>query len=249
MASSKIFSKTVDIIKKNDKLNQNQIIRQCAKFYYKLHNLNAKLLHNPNHLPKTVIGAGCEIHKGAYISERGVIIGNNCKIGNSTVILGNSTIGDNVTIGAGSVIGSEGFQYRRFHNEIIPIIHTGGVLIRNDVYIGPQCCIDKSTFGELTKVESECFIGAQVHIAHDVCIKKKALVMPCSMIAGFTIIGSSTYIGSNSSISDGIKIGDNVIISRGSVETKDVSSNMKTSGNFAIDNSKFKSFHNKIINF
>ncbi|QYZ79894.1 hypothetical protein E2N92_10895 [Methanofollis formosanus] len=219
MKSSGIFPSIVKTIKKNDRLNQNPLIRTLARNYYRLHNIAA--IFSYKRLPASVTGTDCVIDPGAYIAERGVIIGNNCRIEDATVILENSVIGDNVTIEAGSVIGSEGFQFRRFHDEITPIVHAGGVRILNGVHIGPRSCIDKATFGGFTEIGDYSSVGAETHVAHDVVIGENCQINP-SLISGHTHVGDGVFVGSGAAISNALTIGSHAWIAPGAVVTKDV---------------------------
>ena len=68
---------------------------------------------------ETEIGENCSIALSSIISNKNVKIGNNVVIGDNVVICENTTIKDNVIIRANSVIGGEGFEFKRFLRDSI----------------------------------------------------------------------------------------------------------------------------------
>ncbi|MEA2034491.1 MAG: DapH/DapD/GlmU-related protein, partial [Euryarchaeota archaeon] len=221
MKPSGIFPSIVKTVKKNERLNQNLLVRTLAKYYYKSHNAAVRFSRAYKRPLMSVIGPGCTIHPRAYIADRGVKIGNNCRIEESAVIMGDSVVEDNVTIGSGSVIGSEGFQFRRFHDELIPVVHVGGVRILSGVHIGPRSCVDKATFGGFTEIGDHSSLGVNTHVAHDVVIGKNCHIHS-SMISGHTHLGDVVTVGYGAAISNALSIGDHVWIAPRVVVTKNV---------------------------
>ena len=61
----------------------------------------------------TSIGKDNFISEKAHLSDKNVIIGDNCKIYENVVIKEGVEIGDNTTIEANSVIGADGFQVKK----------------------------------------------------------------------------------------------------------------------------------------
>lgn len=222
MKQSGIFPSIVTAIKKNDRFNQNPLIITLAIYCYRMRNTAIKLSRAYNPPPISVIGTDSFIHPGAYIADRGVIIGNRCIIEDFAIILEDSVIEDNVIIEGGSVIGSDGFQFPRLNNELISVTHSGGVHIHNGVHIGPQCCIDKATFKGCTEIGDHSSLGGNTHIAHDVLIGKDSHIHS-AMISGRTVIGDNVIIGNRASISNGLTIGNHAWIAPEAIITKNVS--------------------------
>lgn len=208
--------------------------------YFRLHNYlctmeNYRLPDRP-----TEIGRNCQISNLAWIDKLNVIIGNNVVIEPFVSIYGHVEIGDNVIIGAGSVIGSQGFEYKREQNEVFRVTHVGRVVIENDVEILSGCTIhkavypwDKTFLGRYTKINS------QVHIDHGVKIGQSALIGAGVRISGRVHVGNYVWIGPNAVLANRINIGDKAIISLGSVVTQDVAPNTRVTGTFAIDHVKW----------
>jgi len=191
-------------------------------------------------------GSKNTISPSADINFRHVIIGNSCLIGDQAVVEKNTIIGNNVIIGSGTIVGSEGFEIRRIHNELIPVAHTGGVIIRDNAVIGSHVCIDKSLLGEFTEISEGSGIGNFTHVAHGVKIGKRCSIGVSVMIGGKVTMGDDVQIGPGAKISDQITIGDGAMISMGSVVTKDVLPGQWVTGNFAISHEKFLKHHQEI---
>jgi UDP-3-O-[3-hydroxymyristoyl] glucosamine N-acyltransferase len=165
--------------------------------------------------------------KRSYISKKAyfgtnVQIGKECIIHGGVYIFGNTQIGDRVTIKPNAVIGGEGFGYAlRNANPPIKMPHLGGVLIGNDVEIGSSSSIDRGTFGN-TVISNSVKIDNGVHIAHNVLIGARSLIIANSEISGSVVIGEDVWVAPMVSIREKIKVGDRSVIGLGSVVTKNV---------------------------
>lgn len=200
-------------------------------------------------LDKKIVGSrGSKntISSSADIDFNHAVIGNSCHIGNQVVVGKNTIIGNNVIIGSGTIVGSEGFEIRRIRDELIPVVHVGGVTIHDNTVIGSHVCIDKSLFGEFTEIMENSRIDDSVHVAHGVIIGKRCSIAASVMIGGKVTIGDNVRIGPGAKISDQIIIADGAIISMGSVVTKDVLPGQRVTGNFAISHEKFLKHYHEI---
>lgn len=156
------------------------------------------------------------------VVEKNCVIGDNTYIYSNSVIYPNTVIGSNVTINAGAKIGQEGFGYiKDLDGKYIQFPHIGKVIIKDNVEIGSNTCIDRGALsdtiiGENTKIDNLC------HISHNVKIGKNCLIVASVEISGSTSIGNDVYIGPNAAIIDGISIGDNAVIGMGAIVRKDV---------------------------
>ena len=140
------------------------------------------------------------------------------------VIEKNTIIGNHVTIGEGVVIGSEGFELGRLAGEIIPVVHLGGVIIHDNVRIGPRACIDKSSFSEYTEIGASSIILADVEIGHNVKIGQHVTIAESTMIGGYARIGNRVNIGRRCLLSDGLSLGEGMVIPDGVVLTREIKS-------------------------
>ena len=174
---------------------------------------------------RNLISRSSKIHKSCWIENNNVRIGKNTIIGPNVCVFANTNIGNDVEIKPNSVIGGKGFQNYLINNKLISISHAGGVLIKNDVEIGSNSCIDKGLFRENTMIDSGTKIDNLVHIAHNVKIGKNCNIVANSLLGGSSIIKDNSYIAMSATIRDRIIIGKNAFVGMGSVVTKSVVNN------------------------
>ncbi|MDR1581581.1 MAG: UDP-3-O-(3-hydroxymyristoyl)glucosamine N-acyltransferase [Synergistaceae bacterium] len=199
------------------------------------------------------IGPNCVVSAGAVLGDRvvlqaNVFIGEHVLVGNDTVIEAATAIQDfaeigaEVTIHSGTSIGCDGFGFVPTPGggwEKIPQI--GKVVIEDDVEIGPNCTVDRATFGA-TRIGRGTKIGACVHIAHNCDIG------PDSMMVGFVAVGGSVKIGRGflaggmSGIADHVQVGDNVTVAGRAGVSKNIGDGLTVSGFPAREHSEEKRF-------
>jgi len=179
------------------------------------------------------------IDSSAYVAPRNVIIGKNSIIEPNVSILERTIVGENVIIRAGSVIGSQGFEFKRVDNSILSVSHAGSVKIADHVEIQANCAISRGVFDDATEIDEYSKLDNLVHIAHGTKIGKRCLIAASAMIAGSTTIGNDVWIGPSACISNHISIGDRASISLGSVVVQNVENDQRVTGNFAINHRKF----------
>ncbi|SCJ41953.1 UDP-3-O-acylglucosamine N-acyltransferase [uncultured Clostridium sp.] len=211
--------------------------------YFNLHNELSKFDKYTREKFKTKIGEETKINNLSSISENNVIIGNNVIIEEFVVVRENTIIGDNTIIRAGSIIGGEGYEYKRVDGTIMNVTHCGGVIIGNNVEVQYNSCIDKALYtwdntiiGDYSKLDN------MVHLEHGVKVGQRNLIASRVTVGGRTEIGNDSWIGLGAIISNGLILGSEVSISLGAVVTKGVSYKKKVSGNFAIDHEKYIEF-------
>lgn len=156
----------------------------------------AKIGDNSCIYPQAYIGDGVSIGKGSVIRP-GVKIYEGCRIG------------DGCIIHSGVVIGADGFGFAPLPDgsyEKIPQI--GIVEIADNVEIGANSCIDRSTFGS-TKIGKGTKLDNLMQIAHNVEIGCNNVFASQTGIAGSTKIGDSNRVGGQCGFAGHIKVGDN----------------------------------------
>ena len=159
-----------------------------------------------------VVGDGTEIYPHSYIGDN-VTLGKDCKIYPNVTIYHGCKLGNNVTIHAGSVIGADGFGFAPNAEgtgyDKIPQI--GIVTIEDDVEIGANTCIDRSTMGS-TYIRKGVKLDNLVQIAHNDEIGENTVMSAQVGIAGSTKVGQWCMFGGQVGIAGHIEIGDRVFL-------------------------------------
>ena len=132
-------------------------------------------------------------------------------------------------IQSGAVLGEDGFAFIKEDNAQKFVKHYGGVTLENHVSIGSQTCvcrgaIDDTYIGEYSKIDNLC------HIAHNVIIGKRTIVVCLSAVMGSVHIGDDCWVAT-SMIRDQRHVGDNCVIGMGSVVVKDIPNGTTVAGN------------------
>ena len=148
--------------------------------------------------PNTVIGDGVKIGKGCIFYPN-VTIYQGCKLGN------------NITIHAGSVIGADGFGFAPSTEGYDKIPQIGIVTIEDNVEIGANTCVDRSTMGS-TYIRKGVKLDNLVQVAHNVEIGENTVMSAQVGIAGSTKIGSWCMFGGQVGLAGHIQIGDKVFL-------------------------------------
>lgn len=160
----------------------------------------------------------------------------NCTIGNNVTIYPNCTIhntiiGSNVNIYSGAQVGTDGFGYEiEKDGTLIKFSHFGRVIIKDNVDIGSNTCIDRGSIND-TVIGEGSKIDNLVHIAHNVEIGKNCVIIAQSMIGGSVIIKDNVWVSPASVIRDGLTIGCNSLVGMGAVVLKNIPENEIWIGN------------------
>lgn len=156
------------------------------------------------------IGDNCQIYPNAVVCD-GVKTGNNCTLYPNTTIYQGCVIGNNVTIHAGSVIGADGFGFAPNADGYDKIPQIGIVTIEDDVEIGANTCIDRSTMGS-TIIHKGVKLDNLVQVAHNVEIGENTVMSAQVGIAGSTKVGSWCMFGGQVGLAGHITIGDKTFL-------------------------------------
>jgi UDP-3-O-[3-hydroxymyristoyl] glucosamine N-acyltransferase len=87
-----------------------------------------------------------------------------------------------------------------------PVPQLGGVVIEDDVSIGPLCTVDAGTLGP-TRVGRAAKLDAHVHVAHNVDVGEGCIVAAQSGFAGSVVLGKGTLVGGQVGIADHVVVG------------------------------------------
>ncbi|HEV8305218.1 MAG TPA: UDP-3-O-(3-hydroxymyristoyl)glucosamine N-acyltransferase [Gemmatimonadales bacterium] len=163
--------------------------------------------------PHAVLGAGVRLGRNVRIGA-GCVLGDGVAVGDDTQLLPGVTcyagtaLGKRVIVHAGAVLGSDGFGYvpgegSEAHRKIP---HVGRCLIGDDVEVGANTCIDRGSVDD-TVIGPGTKIDNLVHIAHNVRVGARCLIMAEAGIAGSVQVEDEVIIAGQAGIRDHVTIG------------------------------------------
>lgn len=205
--------------------------------------------------PSAKIGENCYIAPFAFIGDNvtigndtciypnavicdGASVGSNCTIYPNVTIYHDCQIGNRVVLHAGSVIGADGFGFAPTPDGYEKIPQIGIVVIEDDVEIGANTCVDRSTMGA-TRVRKGVKLDNLVQIAHNVEVGKNTVMSAQVGVAGSSHIGEWCMFGGQVGIAGHIKIGDHTNCGAQSGVPGNVAGNCTLMGYPAIDHKNF----------
>lgn len=158
------------------------------------------------------IGDGSQIYPGVTIMEN-VKIGNNALIYPHVSIYHDCRIGNNVVLHSGAVIGADGFGFapNQDTNQYDKIPQIGIATIEDNVEIGANTCVDRSTMGS-TYVRKGVKLDNLVQIAHNTDIGENTVMSAQVGVAGSTKVGQWCMFGGQVGVSGHITVGDRVLL-------------------------------------
>jgi UDP-3-O-[3-hydroxymyristoyl] glucosamine N-acyltransferase len=156
------------------------------------------------------IGENVYIAPFAYIGDN-VTIGDGSRIFPHVTIYEGCKIGKNVTIHAGCVIGADGFGFAPNQEGYDKIPQIGIVVIEDDVEIGANTCVDRSTMGQ-TIIHKGVKLDNLIQVAHNCEIGENTVMSAQVGMAGSTKIGAWCMVGGQAGFSGHIKIADKTFV-------------------------------------
>lgn len=166
--------------------------------------------------PLAFISKTAEIGKDVYIGPF-TYVGDGVKIGDGSMIYPHVTIydgcqiGKNVTIHAGAVIGADGFGFAPNQEGYDKIPQVGIVVIEDNVEIGANTCIDRSTMDQ-TIIRKGVKLDNLIQVAHNCEIGENTVMSAQVGMAGSTKIGAWCMVGGQAGFAGHITIADKTFI-------------------------------------
>ncbi len=178
----------------------------------------AAAVHDSASVPESAaIGPHAVIAARVVLGEN-VSIGGNCvierdtSIGSDTVLFPNvtvyadSVVGERVVVHAGTRIGVDGFGYVTEAGRHRKLPQVGGCVIEDDVEIGANCTIDRGSIGR-TVIGAGSKLDNLVHIAHNVQIGPRSILVAQVGVAGSTRTGEGVAMGGQAGVVGHLRIG------------------------------------------
>lgn len=160
--------------------------------------------------PSAEIGKDVYIAPFTYVGE-GVKIGDGTRIFPNVTIYDGCQIGKNVTIHAGAVIGADGFGFAPNTEGYEKIPQLGIVIIEDNVEIGANTCVDRSTMGQ-TVIHQGVKLDNLIQVAHNCEIGENTVMSAQVGMAGSTKIGSWCMVGGQAGFSGHIHVADKTMV-------------------------------------
>ena len=160
--------------------------------------------------PTAQIGNDVYIGPFTYIGE-GVTIGDGSRIYPNVTVYDGCRIGKNVTIHAGAVIGADGFGFAPNSEGYEKIPQLGIVIIEDNVEIGANTCVDRSTMGQ-TIIHQGVKLDNLIQVAHNCEIGANTVMSAQVGMAGSTKIGSWCMVGGQAGFSGHIHVADKTFV-------------------------------------
>ena len=166
--------------------------------------------------PLAFVAKTAEIGNDVYIGPfacigEGVVIGSGSKIFPHVTIYDGCRIGKNVTIHAGAVIGADGFGFAPNQEGYDKIPQMGIVVIEDNVEIGANTCVDRSTMGQ-TVIHKGVKLDNLIQVAHNCEIGENTVISAQTGMAGSTKIGSWCMVGGQAGFSGHIRVADKTMV-------------------------------------
>lgn len=143
------------------------------------------------------IGNNVKVYPQVYVGD-GCVIGDNTILYPGVRLYRNTVVGRRCIIHAGAVIGADGFGFapqEDGHYEKIPQV--GNVMIDDDVEIGANTTIDRSTMGS-THIHKGVKLDNLIHLAHNVEIGENSALAAQVGVSGSTHLGKNCVVGGQS---------------------------------------------------
>lgn len=164
------------------------------------------------------IGAYAVVGSGARIGDRSrigahCVIGDRCELAEDVVLHPHVTLYPGVRIGARSIvhsgtrIGVDGFGYVFIDGAHRKVPQVGACVIGADVEIGANTTIDRGSIGA-TEIGENVKIDNLVHVAHNVRIGDRSIIVAQVGIAGSTTVGRGVTMGGQVGVPGHVRIGD-----------------------------------------
>lgn len=174
--------------------------------------------------PSAEIGEDCYIAPFAYIGEKvkigkgtaiyphtvvydGASVGEDCILYPNVSVYHGCKVGNRCILHSGAVIGADGFGFAPTPEGYEKIPQIGIVTIEDDVEIGANTCVDRSTMGS-TYVRKGVKLDNLVQIAHNVEVGSHTVMSSQVGVAGSTKIGQWCMFGGQVGIAGHATIAD-----------------------------------------
>ncbi|MBR1838078.1 MAG: UDP-3-O-(3-hydroxymyristoyl)glucosamine N-acyltransferase [Bacteroidaceae bacterium] len=160
------------------------------------------------------IGDGAKVGRGTQVYPH-VVVEERAQVGEDTIlypgvsIYHDCVVGSRVILHSGCVIGADGFGFAPTAEGYSKIPQIGNVVVEDDVEIGANSCVDRSTMGS-TRIHRGVKLDNLVQVAHNCEVGSHTVMSAQVGVAGSTKIGQWCMFGGQVGITGHAVIGDRV---------------------------------------
>ena len=158
----------------------------------------------------TVVGDGTQIYPHVVVGD-GVTLGEKCLVYPQVSIYQGCRLGNRVTVHSGTVIGADGFGFAPNQEGYEKIPQIGIVVIEDDVEIGANTCIDRSTMGQ-TVIHRGAKLDNLIQVAHNCEIGENTVMSAQVGMAGSTKVGAWCMVGGQAGFAGHIHVADKTFV-------------------------------------
>jgi UDP-3-O-[3-hydroxymyristoyl] glucosamine N-acyltransferase len=156
------------------------------------------------------IGQNVMLHAHSCI-EDGARLGDNVTLYSGVKIYDDCVIGNNCRLHSGCVVGSDGFGFAPIEDGTYnKIPQMGNVVIEDDVEIGANTVVDRSTMGS-TYIRKGVKLDNLIQIAHNVEIGENTVIASQTGVSGSTKIGKHCILAGQVGVAGHLDIADGTI--------------------------------------
>lgn len=152
------------------------------------------------------VGKGTQIYPHAVVEERATV-GEDCILYPNVSIYHDCKVGNRCILHSGVVIGADGFGFAPSADGYEKIPQIGIVTIEDDVEIGANACVDRSTMGS-TFIRRGVKLDNLVQIGHNCDINRHTVMSAQTGVAGSTKVGEWCMFGGQTGIAGHIQVAD-----------------------------------------
>lgn len=174
--------------------------------------------------PFVVVGAGAVVGERVVLGPH-VVVAADCRVGDDTVLEAHvvlyprTTIGRRCEIHAGAVLGSPGFGYEMTEDGPVGFPQNGSVVVGDDVRIGANTTVDRSTFGS-TVLGDRVKIDNLVQVGHNVTIGDGVIICAQTGIGGGAVLEERSVVGPQGALAPDATLGRETILgARGALQS------------------------------
>lgn len=152
------------------------------------------------------VGSNTQIYPHVVIEERATV-GEECMLYPNVSIYHDCKVGNRCIFHSGVVIGADGFGFAPSAEGYNKIPQIGIVTIEDDVELGANTCVDRSTMGS-TYIRKGVKLDNLVQIAHNCDIRSHTVMSAQTGVAGSTKVGEWCMFGGQVGINGHIEVAD-----------------------------------------